>query len=416
MTVFRNRHRGRRWAYNFRVGGKRYQGYCVDPATGEEARTRAQAEECETLLRRTLKREKAMARLNVRPGSYTLAQALDQHIAQDGRTPEHVANLELYAREILDFLGVDRLVAEVDQAAADAYRKHAANAKAVVWKAGPRKRVDMTAAEIAKALKTTARKRSVASANHYLKCFRAALNVAHRTKDPVTGMPMLPFPPTVKPLPAPKRRPKPMPDAEFFARLDVAPPWVKDAAELARHFGLRRSEALRLERRHIDRENRALRFPAGENKSGQDESAPPIGGGWEILLRLEAQAKARGVSHLVTWPGPKHMADFLAGEEVPRNAWVSLKTLGRSWRRTALKAAIEAPHRLHDVRARYITEVARVAPGMAQDAARHADPVTTRGYIGFGASEVAKAVAAVPGPKKPALRAIPGGRHRKQAR
>jgi len=411
VTVFRNRFRGNRWRYDFRLGGERFQGYCIDPATGADARTKQQAVECESLIKRTIRREANMARLNIRPGAYSLLQALDQHIAsQVESSPLHVRNLELYAREILDFFGHDRLVADIDQPMVDAYRKHAANAKVISWAAGPRKRADMTAEQVAKYTRVTTRKRSAGTTNHHLNCLRAALKVAHRIKDPVSGMPMLPFPPEVKPLPIAKRRAKPMPDAELYSRLATAPPWVKDAAELARHFGLRRAEALRVTRQHIDHENRVLRFPAGENKSGHDESAPPIGGGWELIERLERQAKARGVSHLVTWPGAAHMAALKAGEEVPRDAWRPLKSIRRAWRTSALKAEVAAPHRLHDVRARYITEIARVAPGVAQKAARHSDPVTTQGYIDLVGSEVAEAVRAVPRPSRRVLRAIPGGR------
>ena len=85
-----------------------------------------------------------------------------------------------------------------------------------------------------------------------------------------------------------------MPDAELYARLAVAPRWVVDAAELGRHFGLRRAEALTVTVRHIDREHRAIRFGEGETKSGREELAVPIAGGWELLVRLERQARARG--------------------------------------------------------------------------------------------------------------------------
>ena len=88
--------------------------------------------------------------------------------------------------------------------------------------------------------------------------------------------------------------PRPMPDAELYARLAVAPRWVVDAAELGRHFGLRRAEALTVTVRHIDREHRAIRFGEGETKSGREEFAVPIAGGWELLVRLERQARARG--------------------------------------------------------------------------------------------------------------------------
>jgi hypothetical protein len=45
------------------------------------------------------------------------------------------------------------------------------------------------------------------------------------------------------------------------------------------------------------------------------------------------------------------------------------------------------------VRARYVTEVAKVQAAAAQDAARHQDPATTAMYIKLAASEVRAAVA-----------------------
>jgi len=410
VTVFRNRFRGGRWRYDFRAGGIRYQGYCIDPATGEDARSRQHAEELEALIRRSVRRQVDAARSVSRPGSFSLAEALRLHIeGQTGSTPLHIANLELYARELLEHFGYGRAIADIDQIAVDAYRSNAAKAKVWIWKGGPRKRAKMRPDQAARFMVRGDRQRSPASTNHYLDCLRAAFNVAARIRDPVNGRPMLPHPPEVKPLPVPEHRPRPMPDAELYARLKLAPPWAREAAELARHFGLRRAEALRVTIDHIDRDRRGLHFRGAESKSGRDEWAWPIAGGWELLERLERQARARGVRHLITWPGAAHMADFLAGEPVPRKAWRPLKSIRRSWRRTALEAKVAAPHRLHDVRARYITEVAKVNRGIAKESARHADPVTTERYIGVASSEVAEIVGSVPRPKKRPPRAARGG-------
>lgn len=314
----------------------------------------------------------------------------------------HVANLKLYGRELLGFFGADTPIVEVTQQRVDEYRRAASSTKVKVWRGGPRALKRMP-----EKLGQGDRVRSPASVNHYLKCLRATLGQAHRIKDPVTGDPMLPYPPTVEPVRAPKRRPRPMPDEELFARLDVAPPWAREAAELARLFGLRRAEALGLELRHIDHDARAIRFDGSESKSKRDELAHPIPGGWELLRRLERQAIERGQVRLVTWPGPKHMAAFLAGEEVPRRAWRGLKSIRRSWRASARRAEVETPHRLHDVRARYVTEVAKVASAAtAQEAARHADPATTARYVALAAAEVSRALQAVPRAKRPAARAV----------
>jgi integrase len=392
MTVFKNRKRSGRWSYNFTLGGERFQGYCIDPETDDQAKTRSQAIEIEATLKRAARRQNGSARIGIRPGSFTLAQALLLHINdQPGSTALHLANLKLYAREILGFFDPATPVVSIDAARIQDYQKFAAKQTNKVWRGGT---VKNRSRSDPKWWKDTAKVRSVASTNHYLGCLRGALQAAHRTRDPLTGHPMLPFPPVVASLPKGKRRPRPMPDGELDARLQVAPSWTRDAAELARLFGLRRAEALKLERRHIDRERRCIRWPEDETKSGRDEDAHGGLAGWDLLVRLDGQADARDQNHLVTWPGPKYLHDALGGGTVPNDVWRPLKSLKRSWKTTAKTAEIGQPHRFHDVRARYITEVAKgSSAAIAQAAARHADPTTTAGYVDIAAGEVSDAVA-----------------------
>ena len=313
MTVFQNRQRAGEWRFDFRQAGKRYTGPCVDAVTGKPAANQKQARQHEALARMRAKVGEKAGRSIARPGTFPIGMAIALHIeSQVGSSPAHVANIKLYARELIEFFGSDTPVIDITQGRVDEYRRHAAAASVQVWRGGPQKRAKAPAK-----IGTIDRKRSPAAVNHRLKCLRAALAQAHRIKDPVTGSPMLPFPPTVTPVPAPKRRPSPMPDAELFARLAQAPPWVRDVAELARYFGLRRAEALTVTLAHIDRGERALRLDGAATKSGRDEFARPVPGGWEVLDRLARQARARGTAHLVTWPGIAHMAAFLAGEAVP---------------------------------------------------------------------------------------------------
>ena len=112
-----------------------------------------------------------------------------------------------------------------------------------------------------------------------------------------------------------------------------------------------------------------------------------------LLERLSRQAVERRQKHLVTWPGPKQWRAMLRGEEVPVAAWCPIKSVRRSWRTTIKTGEIEQPHRFHDVRARYVTEVAKVQAAATQDAARHADPATTALYVKLAAGEVRAAVA-----------------------
>jgi hypothetical protein len=55
----------------------------------------------------------------------------------------------------------------------------------------------------------------------------------------LTRLPVLDEAPKVKLHKMPRRLPRPIGDDELHDRLDVAKPWTREAAELARLFGLR---------------------------------------------------------------------------------------------------------------------------------------------------------------------------------
>lgn len=393
MTVFKNRKRGDRWTYDFQLGGQRYQGYCVDPATNAEAKNRREAAEIESMLRRSARQSYTLTRKGVRPGIYTLAMAAALHLQRKvGTDSVHMANHKLYVAEILSFFGPATAIADIAAPEVEAFRQRAATQKLRVWIGGPdpKKRLDRGDERW---WRTTKRTRSARTTNSYLMCLAALFMIAYNTRNPTTRERELPFPLKVTLLKTAKREPRPMPDGEFDARQAVAPPWTAEAAELSRVFGLRRGEALWVERRHIDREEGGLFFSGEETKSGRDERVFGGDAGMVLLERLRLQAIQRGQTHLVTWPGPTHWRAMLREEEIPRAAWRPLKSVRRSWRTTIKTGEIDQPHRFHDVRARYVTEVAKVQAAATQDAARHADPATTALYIKLAAGEVRIAVA-----------------------
>ena len=392
MSVFKVGRRKGRWTYDFWLGGQRYQGYCVDPATNAEAKNRREATEIESTLRRSARQTHTLTRKGVRPGTYTLAMAAALHLQRKvGTDSDHIANHKLYVAEILDFFGPAAPIAEITATHVEEFRQHAATQKLRVWIGGPdpTKRHDRNDDRW---WKTTKRTRSARTTNNYLMCLAALFMIAYNTRNPITRERELLFPLEVRLLKTAKREPRPMPDGEFDARQAVAPPWTAEAAELSRVFGLRRGEALWVERRHIDREEGGLFFSGEETKSGRDERVFGGEAGMALLERLRLQAVGRGQKHLVTWPGPKHWRAMLRGEEIPRAAWRPLKSVRRSWRTTIKTGEIDQPHRFHDVRARYVTEVAKVQAAATQDAARHADPATTALYVKLAAGEVRTAV------------------------
>lgn len=388
MTVFKNHKRGGRWSYDFWLRGQRYQGYCIDPATHSEAKNRRMATEIESMLRHAARHTHGMSKRGVRPGSYTMAMAAALHLQRKvGTDPDHVANHKLYVTEILDFFGAAAPIADITAGHVEAYRQRASTQKLKVWIGGPdpKKRLDRNDSRW---WRRTQRTRSARTTNNYLMCLAALFTLAYNTRNPITRERELLFPIEVRLLRLPKRQPRPMPDGEFDARQAVAPPWTAEAAELSRVFGLRRGEALWVERRHIDREEGGLLFAGEETKSGRDERVFGGEAGMVLLERLRQQAIERHQKHLVTWPGPKLWRAMLRGEVVAHDAWRPLKSVRRSWRTTIAVGRIEQPHRFHDVRARYITEVAKVQAAATQDAARHADPATTALYVKLAAGEV----------------------------
>jgi hypothetical protein len=392
MTVYKREDRGGRWRYDFWANGVRWRGYCEDPQTGKPAASEKEARDLEGIVRRRVKQGEIATANGHRPGAFTIGQAIALHLGNQARsTPEHVANLKMYAAEILQFFGPGTAVVDIDVKRVQEYRHYALAQKVKIWIGGTNKKRDR---RDPKWWKHGDRTRAPASVNHYLDCLRGALLQAHRARDPFTGQPMLPFPPPVDAVPAPKRTPRPIPDSELERRLEKARPWVRDAAELARRFGLRMDEVARVTIDHIDSVARCLRFRGEDQKSDRDEEVHGGAAGWLLLRRLKAQAIARGQRHLVTWPGPQHLWRLAQGKPVPAKAWRPLKSIRKAWRTTA-GDDVERPHRFHDVRGRYITQVAGTASAVnTRLAARHKEQSTTDRYIEIGKKETANAVRA----------------------
>jgi hypothetical protein len=402
MSVFQDRRRGKRWSYDFWLNGTRYKGYCVDFKTGEAAKNRKEALDIESSRRQAARQDQRVAASGVKRAAYTLNQACLFYLSRKEETERsNYDNHVIYVREIRAFLNGHRAMADITQEDIESYRRFCASQTVKVWMGGAVRKKDDPGAE--RYWKDTKRPRSKRQVNNYLKCLKALFEIGAKTRDPVSKVPAVEIAPEIKLHKLPKRLPTPIGDAELAARLDTAPPWTRDAAELSRLFGLRHGEAFWASRRHLSREiyvdeggveivSTVLRFGPGETKSGNDEIAYGGQAGGELLERLEAQARDRGVMYLITWPGKKHFQKFLRGKEVPAGCWVPLKSIRKSWWASARRAGIDQPHRFHDVRARYITEVAKVQPAAAQDAARHQDPSTTAMYIKLAGTEVRDAV------------------------
>lgn len=396
VSVYPNKQRGKAWSYDFWLNGVRHRGYCLDDK-GQPVTTRTAAKAAEEAVRYQARQDQTTTRSTVRAGDYAIAQAqaaLLKRVVDRRRKPEHVANIRLWGDHIMLFFGPETSFRSLTQKRVDEYVVHVGTEPVKKWLGGTRKPGPGDAAR-AELWRPTGRTRSKRQINNYLKHLRKLLAGAARVKDPVTRQPVLTQDPelAVELERVPRRKPRPMTDAELGKRLAELTPWARDTAELSRLFGLRMTEALTVEIRHIDAESKALFFRGEETKSGHDEHAYGGAAGWQLLQRLKRQAIARGLLRLVSWPGRQHVRAHLAGRRVPKDCWQPLKTLSGSWRKSAKRAGVEDPHRFHDVRARYITAVAQADKASTKQAARHQDPATTDLYISVADEEVRKAVA-----------------------
>lgn len=393
MTVYQNWQRGGEWRYSFYVFKKRHHGPCLDQ-DGKPVTSKRDAKAARDREKVAARQRHNLARSGIRAGNFTLAQAAVRHLVKkEGKTD--FENHKRYVREIKafgNFRGGAIAMRDIGQEDCDAYAAFAAKQTLKKWIGGHRRKPTGTAADD-RYWKDTGKARSKREVNNYLKCLRSLFAIADKTRDPITKQPVIDGLPEIPLFKMPKRLPRPIGDDELSARLEAAPPWAQDKGELARLFGLRLGETTIVSRRHIYRPTQGLRFDAGETKSGNEELVHGGEAGWQLLQRLEAQAIERGQEHLVTWAGPKYWRAHLRGEEVPREAWRPVKSIKRSWKTTIKAAEIDNPHRFHDVRAQYVTEVARVMPAAAQDAARHQDPSTTAMYIKLASMEIRDAVA-----------------------
>lgn len=399
MTVFRNKQRGNRWAYDFELNKERYRGYCLRP-DGQPAKTETEARDAETRVRDRARAEQGMAKSGIRADSYPLASAIHLHRSrQVDSSTSHVKSLQRIGAELMRFFGLEKPIAAITPEDIEAYRAFCIAQKRKVWVGGPRKITDADHGN-PRLWRETGRPRSASEVNHCLDVLRCAFNAAHKVRDPITGQSVLPFPIEIDPVFDATRAPTPMPEDELARRLEAAPPWTQETALLARLFGCRLTEAVTVELRHMDHQERCLRFLGSEAKSGRDE--PLYGGaaGWTLLERLAAQARRRGATRLITWPG-SGWARRVARGEIPaddardedgRSIWRPLKSIATSWRGSAKRAGVEHPHRYHDLRAAYITDIDRVAgPTATRLLARHASMATTQRYIGLQDSELGRA-------------------------
>ena len=144
-----------------------------------------------------------------------------------------------------------------------------------------------------------------------------------------------------------------------------------------------------------------------ETKSGKDQAVYGGRQGWILMCWLARQARRRGQTHLVTWPGRYWFKRVARGEQPPPDVWQPLKTIRRSWGDTIERAGIESPHRFHDVRAAYITNIAKLgSSAITKGLARHASMATSEKYIKVADEDLARAADRAADQRRPKLKVV----------
>ncbi len=362
--------RRKKWRYNFRLNGERHSRYCVDPATGKPAANKTQAKAIEDKIRARLM--EGLGHRRATPMDYTVAQAFAVFLTQR----KNIANYSLVAghvRELVSWLGPQTLLSNITERRIQEYITWAQHQKIKVWLGGPSKLKNIEPESQALAWKTSDRTRSDSVINRYLTTLRTTLKIAHDTRDPRTGLPLLPFCPRVPRLKEPKRLPRPIASHDIDALIAAAPPHLADALRLTVLMGFRRAEVFGLKVGQVDLNNRGVWLKAEQTKGNRDEFIPASAAALDILKRLKKQAEALGMENLILYRR--------GGIKTPMQ-WLPCKNAKRSWHNALKKCGLNGQHVFHSTKASFVSAIAQKMPAaIVQDLARHKDFATTQRYL-----------------------------------
>ncbi len=354
-----------RWVYDFELGGKRFNGYCLeengDPCTSRRAAVLAEEK---------VRVAAGNARRSPAPMpsvGYTVAQAFAGYVAQANKKSANWDNQQDYIADLLAYFGGETALADVTETRIWEYIAWARAQNIRVYVGGPRKRGEH--GRRTKLWKESDRTRSDSTINRYLVTLRRTIAIAHKARDALKRR-LLEDPPTVPDLAEPKALPRPIPAADIRKLLQVAAPHVAEAITLSLLLGLRRTEAYGLTRDHIDVDNRGVWLQPEETKGNRGEFMRANARAMEVLLRLSAQAQARGAEHLITWRRGK------------KGQWRPITSPKTAIQTALKKAGISGKHRFHDLKASFSTALATTAPAkVVQQLSRHKSFQTTERYI-----------------------------------
>lgn len=392
MTTSFNKARGCH-VYSFMIDGRRFQGVCIDPRTGEKAKTPAAATRAENEARAAAVKELKDGAKPVALEAYTFGEAVAAYVTvREGEN--YWTTEERHVADLLAYYGPDKPVIEFDEVEIEAYARESKKAACMQY-IGGRKPPEHPTPEEYKALwrpMVNGRLRSNSTTNKHLLALQGILKLAHKTKDKVTRKPRLESLPDFSEawLSVIKRKPRPIADVHLagICTDTKTPDYVRDAVALVRNMGFRKAEVFGLTIDHIDFARRGIWLDGEDTKGKRDESLHANPEAWAIIERLVAQARARGTLWLFARP--------IGRQREGARGWRQIKNPTKSFYSALTRQGIGGKHTFHNTKASFVTATAKVAPGaVVQKRARHKSFATTQRYIDIDAADEVAAADAI---------------------
>lgn len=398
MSVCFNKGRGK-WRYDFWLDGVRHQGYCDDPGTGKHAGNKTEAKRVEAIIRGALMRQGEKPAQAGEPPSFSFGQAVAAFSSRkmNGR---NWANQRVYVQDLMRYFGQSFPVAAIAEDSADpnapsiwGYIRWARQQPVMIYVGKGRKLSEMLdlGVPIEKLYRPAAdgRLRADSTINRYLDCLRETLRIAYDLRHPKTGDLMFKGPmPKVPDLDEPEYLPRPFSDDAIWEAVTRAPAHLAWGILLARLMGFRKAEMFDITIPQVDFQSRGIWLAAADTKGKRDEFVPANAEAMELLEYLVAEARARGVQHIITYrrtrttwniKGGKAAGD---GRTVRFGPAVPVKDPKKAFARVLKEMGLQGIHTFHNTKASFVTAVAHVAPAaVTQDLARHKDYRTTQRYL-----------------------------------
>jgi integrase len=367
MTTFFDKKR-KKWQYEFELDGRRYgPRAAVHPVTKQLATTKREADAVEETVRVAAR----MAPKIAKAGESIIADIVAAlHPTWEGQA--RAKNIEVYEKEILQFFGAESSVTSaLTQIRVDDFVTHLKIRTIKRWHGGPKLKPHDPVN--ARKWKDSGKKLRPATINLYLGVLAQIVERAALLRDEATKERVLKEPPTVPHQKKDKRKPRPVPTVICGWLLENLAKHAGEAFGASLRFGFRRGEIFSLTISDVDFEKGGVNLRAERVKDKEDEFLPGTADDMAFMQALVDQAKERGTKFLITYRRGKN------------HSWEPIKKPKSAWKRVMakVKEAYGETWRWHDVRAAYISHIAKTNPLGAQKLARHSDYATTALYVGI---------------------------------